>query len=140
VRFWDTSALVHLLVNQVSTAKANEWSKSDPFMTVWWGTLVECASAIGRLSRDGQLEAGEESRAWERLDWIRSEWEEIDPSMRVRETAHRFVRVHSLKSADAFQLAAAFVASENNPTTLEFVCLDKRLADAAAREGFRLLS
>jgi uncharacterized protein len=140
VKFWDTSALVQLFINQISTAKVYEWSKADPFMTVWWGTHVECASAIGRLSREGRLESGELSKAWKRLEWIRSEWDEIDPSTRVRETAIRFLRVHSLRAGDAFQLAAAFVASENNPSTLEFVCLDQRLADAASKEGFRVLS
>ncbi len=41
-----------------------------------------------------------------------------------------------LKQADALQLGAAFVASERRPSTLEFVCLDDRLNDAARREGF----
>jgi hypothetical protein len=34
---------------------------------------------------------------------------------------------------------AAIVAAEHEPDTLEFVCLDDRLSEAAGREGFRLV-
>lgn len=140
MKFWDASAIVQLLVAQDATAKATGWAKNDPSMMVWWSTLVECASAIERLSREGMLGPGEIAKARDRLDRARSDWEEIGPSARVRDTALRFLRVHTLKAADALQLAAAFVASENDPTTLEFVCLDQRLGEAAAKEGFRVLS
>jgi hypothetical protein len=43
---------------------------------------------------------------------------------------------HALRAADSLQLGAALVASEGDPTSLEFVCLDRNLADAAEREGF----
>jgi uncharacterized protein len=46
--------------------------------------------------------------------------------------------VHSLRAADALQLAAAFVVSGSQPSTLEVVTLDERLASAARREGFVL--
>ena len=42
--------------------------------------------------------------------------------------------------ADALQLGAAIVAAEGEPASLEFATLDRRLADAAAREGFQILS
>jgi hypothetical protein len=38
------------------------------------------------------------------------------------------------------QLAAAIVASENRPSSLDFVCLDQRLGSAAEREGFAVIS
>lgn len=46
------------------------------------------------------------------------------------------LRVHPLRAADAAQLAAAFVAAERHPSSLEFVILDMRLAAAARKEGF----
>jgi uncharacterized protein len=45
--------------------------------------------------------------------------------------------VHPLRAADALQLAAAVVAAERDPPSLEFVSLDDRLLEAASREGFR---
>jgi uncharacterized protein len=66
-------------------------------------------------------------------------WHEIDPSDGVREAAVRFLRVHPLRTADALQLAAAFVAAERRPSSLELIALDDRLATAARKEGFSLI-
>ena len=41
-----------------------------------------------------------------------------------------------LRAADALQLAAAFIAAERRPSSLELVTLDDRLAAAARKEGF----
>jgi predicted nucleic acid-binding protein len=43
-----------------------------------------------------------------------------------------------LRAADALQLAAAYVAAERRPPSLEVVTLDDRLAAAARKEGFVL--
>ncbi|WP_395715064.1 hypothetical protein [Reyranella sp.] len=45
----------------------------------------------------------------------------------------------SLRATDSLQLAAAFVASEHRPSSLQMVTLDERLADAARKEGFALV-
>ncbi len=47
---------------------------------------------------------------------------------------------HPLRAADALQLGAAIVAADGDTASLEFVTLDRRLADAALREGFPTLS
>jgi predicted nucleic acid-binding protein len=49
------------------------------------------------------------------------------------------LRVHPLRAADALQLAAATVAAEHDPSSLELVCLDQRLSEAAGKEGFPLV-
>jgi predicted nucleic acid-binding protein len=66
-------------------------------------------------------------------------WHEVDSSDPVREAAVRFLRVHPLRAADALQLAAAFIAAERRPSSLEIVTLDERLAAAARKEGFVLI-
>jgi predicted nucleic acid-binding protein len=50
------------------------------------------------------------------------------------------VRTHDLGAADGFQLAAAIVASDGEPAGLPLVTLDERLARAASREGFPIVS
>ena len=57
----------------------------------------------------------------------------------VRRHAERIVETHSLRAADALQIGAAVLAAEDNPAELEFVTFDENLADAAEREGFRVL-
>ncbi len=77
--------------------------------------------------------------AFDRLKQLANGWHEIEPSEIIRENALRFLRVHPLRAADALQLAAAFIAAERRPSSLEVVTLDDRLADAARKEGFELI-
>jgi len=134
--FWDSSALVPLLAAEPSTPAVQAHYLRDPEVVVWWGSPVECASAIARLERDGSLAPADASESFSRLDALAPSWMEIEPSDEVREAARRFLRVHPLRAADALQLAAAFVAAERRPSTLAFVTLDERLRAAAGKEGF----
>ena len=104
----------------------------------WWGTGVECYSAIMRLHRMGQLDIDEADRAVARLRLLQAGWSEVLPSSAVRAIAERLLRLHALRSADALQLAAALCACDADTGRLGFVCLDERLATAARREGFAL--
>ena len=108
-------------------------------MLSWWGTDVECASALARLEREGGLDPSDVRRALRRLSELRRAWYEVLPCDAIRETAIRLLRVHNLRAADALQLAAAVVASAGRPSALGFVCLDTRLTQAAEREGFSML-
>jgi hypothetical protein len=138
VKFWDASAIVPLLVNEETTRRLQTVAAKDSAMLVWWGSAVECISALARLERDGALDPPTMTHALQRLRQLSSGWHEIDPSDEIRETAARFLRVHPLRAADALQLAAAFAAAERRPASLEIVTLDDRLADAARKEGFAL--
>ena len=75
-----------------------------------------------------------------RLKRLAGGWHEVDPTDAVREAAVRLLRVHPLRAAGALQLAAAFVAAERRPSSLEVVTLDDRLAGAARKEGFVLVT
>lgn len=136
MKFWDTSAIVPLLLSEATTAALTATYARDPDMLVWWGTDVECVSAIARLEREHFLESAAVTTALARLDALAAAWQEVQPAVGVRRVAVRLLRVHPLRAADSLQLAAAIVASENNPSSLEIVTLDDRLALAAEREGF----
>ena len=108
-------------------------------MIVWWATEVECVSALARLEREGGLAREEMLVALERLDRLVDAWHEIDALASVRRTARRLLRAYSLRAADAFQLAAALEAADDNPAGLVVVALDDRLIDAVQREGFAVI-
>ena len=139
MKFWDSSAIVPLLVEEALTEKILELYRQDQSVFAWWGTRVECASALARVERAEGLEPALSSEAFDRLELLADSWNEIESGAAVRETAQRFLRVHDLRAADALQLAAAFWASEVHPPTLEVVTLDDRLATAAEREGFGVI-
>ncbi|MEO8215816.1 MAG: type II toxin-antitoxin system VapC family toxin [Acidobacteriota bacterium] len=139
MKFWDSSAVVPLLVREKWTREVTTALRDDPNVLVWWGTAVECASALSRLERMEALDTAEVTQAFERLNTLAGTWNEVEPVVLVREAAQRFLRVHDLRAADSLQLAAALIAAENRPASLEIVTLDARLAAAASREGFRVL-
>ena len=139
MKFWDSSALVSLIVTQPQSRKLQAVASGDPEMFVWWVAEVECASALARLRREDAITSDGAALGFGKLKGIADKWDEIEPSETLRETAVRFLRVHPLRAADALQLAAAFIASERRPTSLEFVSLDDRLLDAARKEGFSLI-
>ena len=115
MKFWDASALVPLLVLETSTRLVQALARRDPDMLVWWGSEVECASALARLERASALDLKAAASAFNRLRQLAEGWHEIEPSEIIRESAVRFLRVHSLRAGDALQLAAAFIAAERRP-------------------------
>lgn len=135
MRFWDASALVTLVLEQPRTADARRLYEEDDELVVWWGSAVECASAIARLHREHRLDAADEQRARALLTMLRASWFEIQPGDTLREQALRVLRLHPLRAADALQLAAALEWS-GSPPSGAFVSFDDRLGGAAAREGF----
>jgi predicted nucleic acid-binding protein len=128
-----------LLVAEPTTRRLQALAARDPDMLVWWGSEVECVSALARLERAAALDAKGMALASNRLTQLSNGWHEIEPSEIVRESAMRFLRVHPLRAADALQLAAAFIAAERRPPSLEVITLDERLAEAARKEGFALV-
>lgn len=136
MRFWDSSAIIPLLVGEATTDAMRAMAQDDPTMLVWWATEVECVSAIARLERQDELASDATVVALDRLGALAERWHEAQPVEAARRTARRLLRVHSLRSADALQLAAAIVAAEGDRASLEIVTLDDHLAEAARREGF----
>jgi hypothetical protein len=135
VRYWDTSALVPLLVVEPASDRMNREHARDAGIATWWGTVGECDSALARRDRDGVVvDAGRDLLALLSAAWI-----EVPPSDDVRRTARRLLRVHPLRGADALQLAAAITAADGSPERMPFVTLDPRLANAASREGFKVI-
>jgi predicted nucleic acid-binding protein len=139
VKFWDSSALVPLLVPQAASRRLAELLRQDPSMVFWWASPVECASALARLQRQGVLSRSELRRAPQFLDQLREEAVEVEPLAEVRARAMRLLAVHPLRTADALQLAAALYWCRERPQKVGFVCLDDRLRIAASDEGFQVM-
>ena len=138
MKFWDSSALVPLLVAEADSPRRAEALRADPVLIVWWGTAVECESALQRRQREGVLNGDAARQARAHLATLAAAWHEVMPSTALRTLAVRLLRTHPLRAADAFQLAAALTAADGEPRRLPFVCRDERLSLAADREGLPL--
>lgn len=108
-------------------------------MVVWWGTRTECISAFMRRLREGSLGVPDERNARHVFQTLTQTWTEIRPSEKVRTTAERLLTIHHLRTADAFQLAAAIEWCQGITTGQGFVVFDQRLRDACNAEGFSVL-
>ena len=139
MKFWDTSAIVPLCVVEPATAKVRALTRADPSMVVWWATRTECLSGFARMRRERKLPVATIARAEQVLVALAAEWSEVLPGEGLRERAERLLGIHSLRAADAFQLAAALVWSRGETSFHAVVSLDERLRDAASREGFRVM-
>jgi predicted nucleic acid-binding protein len=139
VKFWDSSALLPLLVDEPRGDGLRQLLAEDPVVVAWWSSRVEMASALARREREGLLTDPAATAAFASLQRLAQSWEEVVPGDPVRSTAIRLLRAHALRAADSLQLAAAIVTAGGEPAVLEFVCLDERLGSAARREGFTVL-
>jgi predicted nucleic acid-binding protein len=134
--FWDTSAIVPLCCFQGASAKARQAVRAYGQQVVWWVTPIEATSALQRLKREGHLSAKDGAQFLARLQYLRTRWNEVQPSEDLRFEAERLLRMYALRAADALQLAAGLVWCNSRPVGHIFIAADGALADAAGLEGF----
>lgn len=141
MRFWDSSALVAIFVEEARSAEVRALLQADPGVFVSVLTSVEIASALSRRERMRQLTLDQRALAEASYAIVRAAWTEIGEIRETREPAIELVKKYPLRAGDALQLAAAIKATtaELSPARLPFVTLDHDLAVAAMSEGFPVL-
>lgn len=139
MNFWDSSALLPLLVTEVISGATRQYVETQPEMAIWWATPVECMSALARKEREGRLELSQMIAAEKNLNLILRNSVTIDPTDRVRLLARKLLRRYPLRAADSLQLAAACVLAGEATGDYGFVCNDERLTVAASKEGFAIV-
>ena len=139
MKFWDASAVVPLVTLEKETGECRTLLAEDTDIVVWFLTPVDVISALARRLREKSLKPIEFRKAKEQLAALERAWSEVISVERVRERARRLLETHPLRAADSLQLAAALLTSEETPQGFSFVTLDRRLSDAAAKEGFDVI-
>ncbi len=138
MRFWDSSAVVPLIVQQKTSGVAERWLTEDGEIVIWTLTPVEVISALWRLVRAGQLKETGAVEAESNLARLERGAHVMRDVSQASGVARRLLRVHSLRAGDALQLAAAWMWTEGNPSENTLHTFDNRLTIAARREGFRV--
>lgn len=139
MRFWDSSAIVPVVVEEAASRACRDLLRADRRVVVWCLTRTEVLSALCRRCREGGLSREDLARAEGRLERLALRWDEVDAVLPVREAAERLLRIHPLRAADALQLGAALVLVEHRPRRSPLVSLDAGLSAAAAAEGFEVI-
>jgi hypothetical protein len=140
VRYWDASALVPIVLDEPGSSLVRSWLEDDPHVVTWAMTQLELASAVERRAREGRLSATERRAVLTRFDELARHWDEVVDLLAVRTRAKALLARHVLRAADAAQLGAALLAAEDLAAGVSFLCLDRGLARAAEREGFKVLT
>jgi predicted nucleic acid-binding protein len=140
VKFWDASAIVPLIIREPGSALVRPWLRDDPDMVLWILTRLELVSAIERRAREGRLTSRQRTLALGRIERLSKDAHEVSDVAAVRSRAVPLLGRHPLRAADAAQLSAALLVADPEPSSLTLVVLDRRLAEAAEREGLRVLS
>jgi uncharacterized protein with PIN domain len=89
LRFWDSSALIPLLVVEPHTETVRRLTTEDPTIVVWWGTRVECMHAICRCRREDRIDDQGEHRARNVLEALAERWLEMQPTSALRSEAEQ---------------------------------------------------
>jgi predicted nucleic acid-binding protein len=139
LRFWDSSALVPLLLTEEASLVVRRLFEADPLFVIWRLTEVEITAALWRRVRGRQIGPEERNSIQSAFDEILGRANRAAELPAIIERARRILATHPLRAGDALQLAAALFACDDQPATLPLVTLDARLADAATREGFTVL-
>lgn len=139
MNFWDSSALVTLLIKEEKTKEVLDLFEKSDAILIWTLSPVEVCSTIHRLIRMGHLATERAEKVFRHWDELKNKFQLIQNIELVKSRALRVLRNHPLKAADSLQLAAALIACLEHPEGHSFVCLDTKLAAAASKEGFEVL-
>lgn len=71
--------------------------RRDPVIVMWWGSRIECASALNRLERNDRFESDGLDRSSDRLGLLAASGLEIEPLEQVCKRAIRLLRIHPLR-------------------------------------------
>ena len=138
VNFWDSSALVPLVVPEKNSLALLDFKESSEMIFTWTLAPVEVLSAFYRLLRTKEISPETHQNAAITWKAVEDALELINETESVKAKAKRILNLHPLKAADALQLAAALAAASDNPPDHTFVSLDNSLRTAAQKEGFQI--
>ena len=137
MRFWDTSALVPLMIDEPRSEEMRALAQQDAHIVTSAFTVVEIASANWRRRHAGELSMSAHETADRNFAYLSETWIELPITQDIIDAATSVLSRHTLRAGDALQLGAATVAT--GQIRLTFVTLDKGLAAAAQSEGFPTL-
>lgn len=130
--YWDTSAVISVLLQDIHTADARNWLTKNPVEHLTSGlTSAEFHACIARLEREGHLTApladatilAFEQGPWRRLDAV------PDPTI-----LWPLARRSQLRGADLWHLALAVTLKRDLPE-ITLLTYDSALGIAALAEG-----
>lgn len=139
MRYWDSSALVPLLVEEPSSASLRLLMREDGHIATWSWSRTEVVSAIERRCRESSDSRTQRQKTLAEFADFAASWDEFSDILDIQSRTHDLLARHPLRAADAGHLATALILRALSNEPFDFVCLDNRLSNAAELEGFRVV-
>ena len=144
ILYLDTSALVKLIIREDGTAEAVAWFQRADLVASSVITYAESCSALGQNDR---TRGSAPSQLGEWLIALDGHWRKVMRVPVAEWPAGKLALTHRLRGMDAVQLASAITLRERlrpgatgTPAAdVSFAAFDRRLLEAAEREGFATL-
>ncbi len=132
ISYFDTSALVPLLVVELATAEAQQlWGDSDRVATVRLA-IVETSAAIAQAARLARLTTAQHAEAKRQASHLFSVIDLVEIDAALVDHAAQLAELHSLRGCDAMHLSSALAMNDDE---LVFVAGDRALLRAASAAG-----
>ncbi|HEY0371749.1 MAG TPA: type II toxin-antitoxin system VapC family toxin [Thermoanaerobaculia bacterium] len=138
MKFWDTSALVPLILAEPKSAEMRAIYGEDPTIVTSAFTAVEVGSAVWRRRHAHQISVDAHQDADVLFASLTTTWIEYPVVQDAIDAAIGVMSRHPLRAGDALQLGTALVAA-GAARKPYFVTLDEDLGLAARSEGFPVL-
>lgn len=136
-RFLDSSAIVTAYASDAGIDRKRELLSGR--VTVSRLTEVETVSGLVRLARENSLRARSRDVAITEFLGDFARWHIIELLPEITAGAREMLKRHPLRAGDAIQLASGLSVNAGVAGALDsFVTFDRRLADAARREGLHV--
>ena len=139
--YLDTSAFVKLVLQEPGSAEVGGWFTSARFAASSVITYPESCAAIGRR---GRTQGTDPSWPTMWLAQLETSWRRTIIIPILERRAGELALTHRLRGMDAVHLAAALTLREQlgamaSEERVAFAAFDRRLLEAAGREGFATL-
>jgi uncharacterized protein with PIN domain len=138
MQFWDTSALIPLMIEEAASGLMRGFLAEDGAIGVSAITPLEITSTLWRRRHAGLLTIEAHHQADVIFAELSARWSLMAQNTLILRAALDVVTRHPLRTLDAMQLGAAMVMTDT-PAFLTIVTLDQDLAAAARDEGFTVI-
>lgn len=136
ILYLDTSSLVKLYLEEVYSDSVQDWVREAEIVATSRVAFPEAMSAIGRRSRNGDVDATGFKQVCKAL---KEQWKQLAIIDMDEFAAGALAVKHGLRGFDAIHLDAALAVREQaDEIFIAFSSFDERLNAAAMAEGFEI--
>ena len=135
--YLDTSALVKLYIEEDGSDIVNDRTDKATIVSTSRIAYVEALSAFVRCKNEKVLSKKNYDKC---IACFKFDWEMyfvIEASEKVIKIAGGLIENHSIRGFDSIHLASAMILKKEINQSIDFMCWDDRLLEAAKKEGFK---